>query len=71
MFADPTGEREGDACLFRIRSESGTDIRKPLFNLLAEKGWPLVGLEAVSLNLEDVFVRITDSDNKPKPRRKA
>ncbi|MBQ8524278.1 MAG: ATP-binding cassette domain-containing protein [Clostridia bacterium] len=71
IFADPTGEREGDAYLFRIRSESGVDIRKPLFNLLAENGWPLVGLESVSLNLEDVFVRITDSDSRARARRKA
>ena len=71
IFADPTGEREGDAYLFRIRSENGVDIRKPLFNLLAEKGWPLVGLETVSLNLEDVFVRITDRETGSRSRRKA
>lgn len=71
IYADPTGEREGDSYIFRIRSESGVDIRKPMFNLLAENGWPLVGLETVSLNLEDVFVRITGKETKPKGRRKA
>ena len=71
MFAEATGERDGDAYVFRVRSESGVDIRKPMFYLLAEKGWPLVGLEAVGMNLEDVFVRIMDNDNKQKSRRKA
>ena len=38
---------------------------------LADHGWALVGLEAVGVNLEDVFVRIMDSDLKNKARRKA
>ena len=70
MFAEATGERDGDAYTFRVRSESGVDVRKPLFYLLAEKNWPLVGLEAVGMNLEEVFVRIMDNDNKQNSRRR-
>ncbi len=71
VFVEATGERDGDAYCFRVRSESGVDIRKPLFYLLSEKGWPLMGLEAVGMNLEEVFVRIMDADLKKNSRNKA
>ena len=71
VFVEATGERDGDAYCFRVRSESGVDIRKPLFYLLSEKGWPLMGLEAVGMNLEDVFVRIMDSDNRKNQRKRS
>ncbi len=71
VFVEATGEREADSYTYRIRSEAGVDVRKPLFFALAEHGWALVGLEAVGVNLEDVFVRIMDSDLKNKARRKA
>lgn len=71
VFSEPTGERDGDSYCFRIRSEAGVDIRKPLFYLLAENNWPLMGLEPQGMNLEDVFVRIMDNDLKNVSRRKA
>ncbi len=71
VFVEATGERDGDSYTFRIKSEAGVDIRKPLFYLLAEKGWPLVGLEAAHMNLEDVFVRIMDADAKNSKGKKA
>ena len=27
---------------------------------LAEKGWPLIGMEPVGMSLEDVFIKLTD-----------
>jgi hypothetical protein len=36
------------------------DIRKPLFYSLSEKNYPLIGLESVGMNLEEVFIRIMD-----------
>lgn len=49
----------GDSCSFLIGSEPAIDIRKPLFYALAQKGWPLVGMESVSLSLEDIFIELT------------
>ena len=66
-------EREGDATTFMIESAVGVDIRKTLFYTLAERNWPLVGLEALGMNLEDIFITIVDTtDNgatRPKSRR--
>ena len=58
--AEVTGERDADSWAYLLETARGTDIRKPLFYLMAEKNWPILGLESVGLNLEEVFVRITD-----------
>ena len=55
-----TGERELDSYVYLIETARGADIRKPLFYSMAEKNWPILGLESVGMNLEEVFVRITD-----------
>jgi len=55
-----TGERELDSYVYRLDTERGVDVRKPLFYAMAEKNWPILGLEAVGMNLEEVFVRITE-----------
>ncbi len=57
-------ERDGDSYSFLVESDSGTDIRKPIFNLLSSKGWPMIGLESMSANLEDVFISILDKNKK-------
>jgi hypothetical protein len=38
------------------------DIRKPLFYNLSRSGWPLIGLEGMELNIEDIFIRLVDHD---------
>ncbi len=48
-----------DITAFLIEADPTIDIRKPLFFALAQKGWPLVGLESVSLSLEDIFIELT------------
>ena len=58
--AEVTGERELDSYVYLIETARGADIRKPLFYAMAEKNWPILGLESVGMNLEEVFVRITD-----------
>ena len=55
-----TGERELDSYTYALEAEKGVDIRKPLFYSLSEKNYPLIGLEAVGMNLEEVFIRIMD-----------
>ncbi len=59
---DTTGERENDSYTFEIESERGVDIRKPLFYTMSEHSWPIIGLEAVGMNLEEVFIKIMDAD---------
>ena len=46
--------------------DNGTIDRKSLFYALAAKNWPILGLEAVGMSLEDVFVKLMDADAKKK-----
>ncbi len=55
-----TGERELDSYTYALETEKGVDVRKPLFYSLSEKNYPLIGLESVGMNLEEVFIRIMD-----------
>ncbi len=70
LYAEELAERDSDATTYMIESEPGVDIRKNLFYTLAERGWPMIGLEAVGMNLEDIFISIVDSGNSVDNRRK-
>ena len=62
-YAEILGERDADSTSYMIESESNADIRKPLFNLLCRKQWPLIGLEPLDSSLEDIFISLVDSEN--------
>ena len=68
IYAEALAQRDGDAYCYNIESEVGIDIRKSLFYALAEKNWPLIGLEALGMNLEDVFIAIVDQSTGSKVR---
>jgi ABC-2 type transport system ATP-binding protein len=48
---------------FALEVEEGTDLRRDIFRLLAEKGWPLLSLRKSGMSLEDLFFRLTAGDN--------
>ena len=60
LSAELTGERELDSYTYIVEAERGVDIRKPVFYALAEKSWPMIGMEAVGMNLEEVFIKIME-----------
>lgn len=62
-YCEALAEKDGDACTYLIESEPGTDIRKNLFYSLAERNWPLIGLEALGMNLEDIFISVVDQSD--------
>ena len=59
-YAEALAEKDGDAHTYLIESEYGVDIRKKLFFSLSERGWALIGLEALGMNLEDIFISVVD-----------
>ena len=61
-FAEEIGRRDTDSVSYMLESEDKVDIRKPLFYNLARNGWPLIGLEGMELNIEDIFIRLIDHD---------
>ena len=60
VYAEVLAQRDGDAYTYTIESDVGVDIRKNLFYTLAEKNWPLIGMEALGMSLEDIFITVVD-----------
>lgn len=58
--ADMLDGHELDSTSYMIESAPGVDIRKPLFFMLAQNGWPLIGIEAMGISLEDIFISMVD-----------
>ncbi len=68
-YAEALAERDGDAYTYMVESEVGVDIRKKLFFSLAERGWAIVGMEALGMNLEDIFISVVDHSEDTKAVR--
>jgi len=70
-YVEALAEHELDSTTYLIESEPGVDIRKPLFSVLADNGFPLIGLEAMGISLEDIFLSLVDvSDQANKVKKK-
>jgi ABC-2 type transport system ATP-binding protein len=61
---DKLGLREGKVYDFTLEAQPGTDVRREVFKRLAERGWAILGLKSSELSLEDVFLQLTDDNNK-------
>ena len=57
---ETTGERDADSIAFIVESNSGIDVRKPIFNTAVQYGWPIIGMEPYGTDLESVFIRLVD-----------
>ena len=68
VYAEVLAERDGDAYCYMIESEAGLDIRKKLFYQLAERNWPMIGMEAMGMSLEDIFISVVDKSEEKKTR---
>lgn len=67
---ETNGERDGEATVYRLEGERGTDIRSAVFEVCAKGGWPLVGLAPMSADLESVFIRLVDKAENPTASRR-
>lgn len=59
-YAQTIGEREMASYAMLVESEPGVDMRKTIFGVFAKNGWPIIGMEAVGLNLEEIFISVVD-----------
>jgi len=60
-YAEVLGNHDLDSTSFLVESEPGVDVRKAIFNLLSSKGWAIIGIEAMGVNLEDIFISVVDA----------
>lgn len=54
------GEKERGVFDFAIESQPGVDVRRPLFYALADKRMPMIGLRALDMSLEDIFLQLVE-----------
>lgn len=59
-YAEVLAQKDGDANVYMVESELGVDVRKKLFYALSERGWAMIGLEALGMSLEDIFITVVD-----------
>ena len=64
MTVETLNERDADAFVYIVEGAPNIDIRKKLFRVLADRDWPMLGLEAVGADLEDIFIKLTDKTGK-------
>ena len=53
------GEKEPGVYAFSVKGADGADLRRPVFELAAQKHWPILSMKNTDLTLEDVFLRLT------------
>lgn len=53
------GEREPGIFEYVVLAEGNTDIRKPLFALLATNSWPMMSCRSAAVTLEEMFLKLT------------
>ncbi|MBN2602204.1 MAG: ATP-binding cassette domain-containing protein [Candidatus Marinimicrobia bacterium] len=57
-----TASRDGGISEFSISSNLGTDIRRELAATIVKNGWGLLGMKMENLSLEDIFLKLTTSE---------
>lgn len=63
-------QKDADSTAYLIEGQPNVDIRKSLFFSMAERGWPIIGIEHMGMSLEDIFIRlVTGRAGKTTPRR--
>ena len=61
---DAMNEREGEANCYLVEGARGTDVRRGVFKLCADKGYPILSIGAVGNDLESIFIRLVDRSDR-------
>ena len=69
VYAEVIGQRDGDSVAYLLESQENIDIRKPLFFALAEKRWPVIGMDVMGMDLEDVFLALISEKSQKKNKK--
>ncbi len=74
-FAESLGKMDTDSVSYHVISSPGVDIRKSIFNMVSSRGWFIIGMEGVGMDLESIFLTAvgeekTVSKNQKKERKK-
>ncbi len=62
IYVEALAQKEEGAYDYLVESQPNVDIRKMMFNELAKKGYPIIGLRSMDMSLEDVFVQLITNE---------
>ena len=63
-----TGMHEQSSNDYIIEPDGKTDIRRALFNRLADRNWPLLSMSSNEMSLEQIFLRLTEMTTEEQDR---
>ena len=69
-YAEILGPRESESTAYLVEFQAGLDMRRPIFNVMASKGWPIIGMESIGMNIEDIFIAAVDDGASDKDKKK-
>ena len=61
-YLEYMGTREEGTCDFFVECDMETDVREPIFNALAGKGYAILMMRQMEASLEEVFLKVTSTD---------
>ena len=64
QYAEPSVYAEEGAYDYIVEARPNVDIRKPMFTALARAGYPILQLKNMDLSLEEVFIKLVESNKK-------
>jgi hypothetical protein len=67
-YVEQLDARDSDAYTYLVEGANGLDMRKSLFHAIAERGWPMIGLESLGMSLEDIFISVVNGSDAPATR---
>ncbi len=63
-YLEVSNKLKDDEFSYIIEADKDVDVRKPMFNQLAQNGFPILELKSLNLTLEEIFIQLTTSEAK-------
>lgn len=63
-YVETGNKLRDDEYSYIVEADKETDVRKPMFNQLAQYGFPILELKSLNLSLEDIFLQLTTTEEK-------
>lgn len=70
-YVESLSSTDIDSTTFIVESATGVDVRRGVFALTATKNWPLIGVESIGMNLEEIFISLVDKPQRASRRTAA
>ncbi|NMA67016.1 MAG: ATP-binding cassette domain-containing protein [Clostridiaceae bacterium] len=61
-YLEVSNKLKDDEYSYIIEADKDIDVRKPMFNKLAQLGFPILELKSLNLSLEEIFIQLTTTE---------